>query len=310
MDLAPADAGKHAPPANAAPATQASAASSTAAPPAAPTVRAGDRFIALEPDTGQRYLLVADGKGTRKEKGLGVFDPDRLVGKPYGVPLAVGAKQVVLLGPTVADLAATVARKAQVILPKDASRILFELGIGAGHRVLESGIGSAGLTIPLLWAVGPTGKVVVQELRGEFAEWGLDNVKRAGLAAALEIHLGDLVLGVNPAIRGPFDAVVLDQPEPWKALPNLVPLLAPGATVAAYTPQVSQMEETSRTLARLGFAAIRQMELIERSWEVKERGSRPSFEGLGHTGFLVFGRWLGFPVPVQAPLGSHSKPPT
>ncbi len=295
MSLTPADAGKHASPATM---------------PAVPTVHAGDCFIALEPDTGQRYLLVADGKGTRKEKGLGVFDPDRLVGKPYGVQLAAGAKSVVLLRPTLADLAATVARKAQVILPKDASRILFELGVGAGHRVLESGIGSAGLTIPLLWAVGPSGKVVVQELRGEFAEWGADNVKRAGLAAGLEIHLGDLVLGVNPAIQGPFDAVVLDQPEPWKALPNLVPLLAPGAMVACYTPQVSQMEETSRTLTRLGFAAVRQMELIERAWEVKERGSRPSFEGLGHTGFLVFGRWLGFPVPVQASAGSHSRPPS
>lgn len=286
----------------------ASAPGSASASHSARTVRPGDRFIAIEPGTGERYLLAADGKGARKEKGLGVVDPDRLVGKPYGALLHAGAKQVVLLPPTVADLAATVQRKAQVILPKDASRILFELGIGAGHRVLESGIGSAGLTIPLLWAVGPTGKVVVQELRSEFAAWGADNVKRAGLAAALEVHLGDLVLGANPAIHGPFDAVVLDQPEPWKALPNVVPLLAAGATVACYTPQVSQMEETSRTLARLGFAAVRQLELIERGWEVKERGSRPSFDGLGHTGFLVFARWLGNPVPPPAPVGSHSKP--
>lgn len=277
----------------------------TAAPRA---IRAGDRFIALEPDTGERVLLVADGKGTRKEKGLGIVDPDRLVGQPYGAILQVGGKKVALLPPTVADLAATLQRKAQVILPKDASRILFELGLGAGHRVLESGIGSAGLTIPLLWAVGPTGQVVVQELRGEFAEWALDNVKRAGLAARLEIHLGDLGLGANPAIQGPFDAVVLDQPEPWKALPHVVSLLAPGASIACYTPQVSQMEETSRTLTRLGFAAVRQLELIERGWEVKERGSRPSFDGLGHTGFLVFARWLGAPLAAPAPIGSHSKP--
>ena len=270
----------------------------------------GDRVLAFDADTGDRYLVVPDGKGTRKEKGLGIIDPDRLVGQAWGTTLAFGAKRVTLLRPTVADLAATLQRKAQVILPKDASRILFELGVGAGHRVLESGIGSAGLTIPLLWAVGPQGKVVVQELRGEFADWGRDNVARAGLAAALEVHLGDLVLGANPAVvaAAPFDAAVLDQPEPWKALPHLVPLLAPGATVACYTPQVSQMEETSRTFAALGFAAVRQLELIERSWEVKERGSRPAFDGLGHTGFLVFGRWLGAPLPARPAVGSHSKP--
>lgn len=261
-----------------------------------PGIGKGDRVVAFEAGTGERHLLVLDGSGTRKHKGLGILDPDRWAGQPWGTRLRIGDKDLVLLRPTLADLAATLARKAQVILPKDASRILFELGVGEGSRVLESGIGSAGLTIPLCWAVGPTGRVVVQELRDEFAEWGRANVAKAGLDARLEVHLGDLTQGLAAGVHGPFDAVVLDQPEPWKAVPHLLPVLAAGATVACYTPQVSQMEEASRTLSAAGFVAVRQMELIERQWEVKERGSRPSFEGLGHTGFLVFGRWLGPPA--------------
>lgn len=264
-------------------------------------IRPGDRVVAYESATGFRHLLVADAAGARKHKGLGIVDPGRWVGSPWGARLRVADKDVVLLRPTLSDLAATLARKAQVILPKDASRILFELGVGPGDRVLESGIGSAGLTIPLCWAVGPTGRVVVQELRGEFAEWGRGNVAKAGLVDRLEVHLGDLTQGLAPTVRGPFDAVVLDQPEPWRALPNLMAVLAPGAGVACYTPQVSQMEQASQALARAGFADVRQMELIERSWEVKERGSRPAFDGLGHTGFLVFGRWLGSPVSPPAP---------
>ncbi|MEA3136980.1 MAG: tRNA (adenine57-N1/adenine58-N1)-methyltransferase catalytic subunit [Thermoplasmata archaeon] len=260
-----------------------------------PAIRLGDRVIAFEVGTGFRHLLVCDGSGARKHKGLGIVDPDRWVGSAWGHRLRIGDKDVALLRPTLADLTASLARKAAVILPKDASRIVFELGVGPGSRVLESGIGSAGLTIPLCWAVGPTGRVVVQELRDEFAQWGKDNVDKAGLGDRLEIHLGDLTLGLASGVRGGFDAVVLDQPEPWKALPHLVPVLAAGATVACYTPQVSQMEETSRTLSALGFADVRQLELIERGWEVKERGSRPSHDGLGHTGFLVFGRWLGAP---------------
>ena len=265
-------------------------------------IRLGDRVVAFEVATAFRHLLVCDGAGARKHKGLGVVDPGRWVGQPWGTRLRLGDKDVALLRPTLADLGATVARKAQVILPKDASRILFELGLGEGGRVLESGIGSAGLTIPLCWAVGATGRVVVQELREDFAEWGRGNVAKAGLDARLEVHLGDLTAGLAQGVRGPFDAVVLDQPEPWKAIPHLMPVLAAGATVACYTPQVSQMEEASRALAAAGFAEVRQFELIERSWEVKERGSRPSFEGLGHTGFLVFGRWLG--TPLAPPPGS------
>jgi tRNA (adenine57-N1/adenine58-N1)-methyltransferase len=277
----------------------------------APVIQAGDRVVAFEVETAFRHLLVADAAGPRKHKGLGILDPGKWVGQPWGARLRVADKDIALLRPTLADLAATLARKAQVILPKDASRILFELGIGPGDRVLESGIGSAGLTIPLCWAVGPQGLVVVQELRDEFAEWGRGNVAKAGLVDRLQVHIGDLTQGVAPGVRGPFDAVVLDQPEPWKALPHVVPMLAPGAVVACYTPQVVQMEEAHRALRRAGFADVRQLELIERGWEVKERGSRPSFEGLGHTGFLVFARWLGAPLPppAPAPAAEEASPP-
>lgn len=257
-----------------------------------------ERFILLEPDTGHSHLVHADGKGARKQKGLGVFDPDRLVGTPYGTILKVGAKQVAVLRPTVADLAATVLRKAQIITPKDASRILFELGIGPGDRVFECGIGSGAATVSLCWAVGAAGRVVAQELRQEFADWARENLQRAGLDDRLTVVVGDLSTGLAPGVTGPFQAALLDLPEPWAAIPHLVPQLDAGANLACYTPQVSQMEETVRTLRAAGFVQVRALELIERGWEVKERGSRPSFDGLGHTGFLVFARWLGSPAPT------------
>jgi tRNA (adenine57-N1/adenine58-N1)-methyltransferase len=268
----------------------------TAAPD--PTVSPGDRVALLEPDTGFVHLVHLDGAGSRKQKGLGVHDPARLMGVHYGSTVTVGAKAVVVLRPDLVDLAQTLQRKAQIITPKDASRILWELGVGMGSRVLESGIGSGAVTLPLLWAVGETGEVVAQELREEFGDWARDNAKRAGLGARLRVEIGDLTHGLAPGVKGPFTACLLDQPEPWLALPHVVPVLAPGARVACYTPQVSQMEETVRTLERLGFAQVRALELIERGWEVKERGSRPSFDGLGHTGFLVFARWLGAARPT------------
>ncbi len=255
-----------------------------------------ERFILLEPDTGFSYLVHADGNGARKQKGLGVFDPDRLVGTPYGTVLKVGAKDVAVLRASLADLAATVARKAQIITPKDASRILFELGVGPGDRVFESGIGSGAATVALCWAVGAEGRVVAQELREEFADWARDNLVRAGLGERLTVVIGDTSAGLAPGVAGPFQAALLDLPEPWQVIRHLIPVLDAGANVACYTPQVSQMEETVRTLRAAGFVQVRALEIIERGWEVKERGSRPSFDGLGHTGFLVFARWLGHPV--------------
>ena len=145
----------------------------------------------------------------------------------------------------------------------------------------------------LAWNVGDAGRVVVQELRDDFAQWATDNLERAGLADRVEVHIGDLTEAAADAVQGPFDAVLLDQPQPWLALPNVVPMLAPGARVACYSPQVGQMEQVARAMTDLGFADVRCLELIQRDWVIKEHGSRPAFDGLGHTAFLVFGRFVG-----------------
>ncbi len=258
--------------------------------PSTDLIVAGDRVLALEPETGRRWLLQVDGGHARKVGGLGVIDPNRFAGLAWGASIVAVGKTLALLRPTVADLHSTVRRKAQTIGAKDASRIVFELGVGAGDRVLESGIGSGATTMVLASAVGDTGKVVVQELREDFAEWASENLVHAGLKQRVDVFLGDLTQGVAEGVAGPFDAVLLDQPEPWLALPNLRPLLGPGARVCCFCPQVTQMEQAVRTLESLGFADVRAMELIERLWDVKDRRIRPSSEGLGHTAFLVFGR--------------------
>ncbi len=254
-------------------------------------IAAGDRVLLLEPETGRRWLVFAD-PGAVKEKGLGVYDPARLIDCNWGDAIDIAGKALVVLRPDLPDLVGTLRRKAAIIQAKDASRIVYELGIGAGDRVLESGIGSGATTMALAWAVGETGRVVVQELREDFRDWAMDNVVRAGLGDRVECHLGDLTQGIANGVTGPFQAVLLDQPEPWAAIPHLGPVLAPGARIACYCPQVSQMEKVARAMKDAGYVEIHCLEIIERAWEVKEFGSRPSHDGIGHTAFLIFGRAL------------------
>ena len=251
------------------------------------SIAAGDRVLLFDAASGERWLVDAGEAGARARKGLGVFDASRLVGSAWGDAVEVAGRRLHLLRPTAADLHATVRRKAQIITAKDASRIAFELGVGRGDRVLESGIGSAATTVVLAGLVGD-GRVVVQELRDDFAAWGRANVDAAGVGDRVDIHVGDLTEAL--VVDGRFDACLLDQPEPWRALPHVLPALVSGARVAAYCPQVSQMEATARCMRDLGLADVRCLELLERTWEVKERGSRPASEGIGHTAFLVFGR--------------------
>ena len=52
----------------------------------------------------------------------------------------------------------------------------------------------------------------------------------------------------------------------------------------------NQLEKAVNGLRERGFTDIRSMEIIRRGMEVHPGGVRPSFEMLGHTGYLTFAR--------------------
>lgn len=250
-----------------------------------PRVAPGD-LVALADDEGARVLLRAQG-GAQKVRGLGVLAPERLAGLAWGARLEHGSKAWRILKPGIADVAAGLARKAQVVLPKDASRILYECDVRAGARVVEAGIGSAALTCALAWAVAPGGRVHTYELRDDFAQWGARNLEEAGLAQHVDVKVGDVTKGVA---ERDVDAFILDVPNPWDAVPAAREALRGDGHFCAYSPLVSQVEATHRALHAHGFFDARTIEVIERRWAVHERGSRPEHEMLGHTAWLTFAR--------------------
>lgn len=255
---------------------------------AAPTptaFRAGDP-VALVDEAGFRVLVRA-GTGAQRIHGLGVVDTARLVGLAWGGRVEQVGKTLTALPPSLGDLLAALPRKAQVVKAKDAARIVLECDLHAGRVVVEAGIGSAHLTAALATAVRPGGKVVTYELREDFAAWGKANLELAGLADAVEVKVGDVRGGI--AERG-VDAVVLDVPDPWLAVPAAWDALRVGGAIATYSPLVSQVEQTHEALRKQGFRDLRTVETLERAWVVGERGARPDFDMLGHTGFLTFAR--------------------
>ncbi|HVL87845.1 MAG TPA: tRNA (adenine-N1)-methyltransferase [Candidatus Thermoplasmatota archaeon] len=250
---------------------------------------AGDPVLLLErtEEGDVRKHLLRAGDKVERYRGLGVFDPGKLVGLAPGDRLRIGSKDLVLLTPTTADLLETLERRAQIVLAKEAGPILLHAGIVPGARVVEAGIGSGALTIVLAAAVGARGRVVTYELREDFAQVGRANVDRAGLGDRLEVRIGDVRRGIA---EREADAVVLDIPDPWEAVAAAKEALRRGGALACYSPLVSQMEQTVRALEAAGFVDVRTIETLQREWVVGERGSRPSFDMLGHTGFLTFGR--------------------
>lgn len=251
-------------------------------------LEAGERILLID-TKGRRYLITLE-VGGEFHFHRGIVSHDDLIGREDGTSISsTGNEKMLALRPTMADFILKMRRGAQVVYPKDAAMILLNGDIYPGARVLEAGAGSGALTIALLRAVGPEGRVVTYEVREDFAETARANVEQfLGKADNLEIRIGSIYEHIG---EEEFDRAVLDLPEPWRALPVLRKALRSGGVLACYLPTVLQVHQLHLALdADRAWASVRTTETLVRSWHVEERSVRPDHKMVGHTGFITVAR--------------------
>jgi tRNA (adenine57-N1/adenine58-N1)-methyltransferase len=249
------------------------------------TVEQND-IVVLVDESLRKILIDTSGK-TDKIRGVGVIDPKTLIGKLYGEKLTIGNKLFWLLVPSLQDKLQGLHRQAQIILPRDAAHILMNCAIGPSQTVLEAGIGSGSLTIALASAVAPDGTIISYDIRQEFIDHAVKNLIQAGLANRVKTKLKDVTEGID---EYDLDAVILDIPNPWAAVGHAWRALKIGGYLGTYSPLISQVEQTVNEIARHPFIECKTYENIQREMVVSKHGTRPSFEMLGHTGYLTFAR--------------------
>jgi tRNA (adenine57-N1/adenine58-N1)-methyltransferase len=237
---------------------------------------------------GAAAILVRLSPGPLRLGTDGVIDLTSQIGAPLGGAVSWLGKEYRVVRPSLSDLFGAVRRGAQIVTPKDAAHLLYLTGVGPGCSVAEAGSGSGALTIALAHAVGPTGHVTSFDRRNDFLDAARANVTRCGLADRVTFRERDVAReGIDLT---ELSSVLLDLPEPWAVLESARAALAVGGTVGAYTPTYNQLERTVTELRARAFDEVRAVELLERGLHVGEGGTRPSFEMLGHTGFLASGR--------------------
>ena len=84
--------------------------------------------------------------------------------------------------------------------------------------------------------------------------------------------------------------MTLDTADAAAVIERAPDLLASGGHVAAYTPFVETARDCVEAARDAGLSAVECVETIQRELEVDDRGSRPATAGVGHTGYLTFGR--------------------
>jgi tRNA (adenine57-N1/adenine58-N1)-methyltransferase len=78
--------------------------------------------------------------------------------------------------------------------------------------------------------------------------------------------------GFDPSLEtASADAVFLDLPGPWKAVPSAAACLRPDGVLCAFSPCIEQVQATAAALAGNGFVGISTQELLLREYEVRRQ---------------------------------------
>ena len=241
---------------------------------------------------GRRYLTQLR-PGAELRSHLGTVPHASVIGLPEGARLTSSTgKEFVAVRPGLADYILKMKRGPQVVYPKDLGAILIEADIAPGSLVVEGGTGSGALTMTLVRAVGPGGRVVSVDRRRDHLELAKRSVEGffGELPPNLELREGM----VEDAVRAESpDRIVLDIPEPWQVVEPARDGLVGGGVFCAYVPTVLQVAETVEALqGSAEFAEIRTVEVLMRTWHVEGRSVRPDHRMVGHTGFITVARKL------------------
>jgi tRNA (adenine57-N1/adenine58-N1)-methyltransferase catalytic subunit len=173
---------------------------------------------------------------------------------------------------------------AQTIPLKDLGFILAESGVDKKSVVVDTGAGSGGCACFVARHVKKVYTFDINELnleqtRKNVAYFGLKNVvvKKADAYSKLPVKNADVV--------------ILDLPEPWRAINSADNALKVGGLIITYCPQVTQVQQFVNDLAKLGtYISVKSVEIVERDWKIEGAIVRPRSLSNIHSGFICIVR--------------------
>jgi tRNA (adenine57-N1/adenine58-N1)-methyltransferase len=274
--------------------------------------RAGDRVQLTGPKGRLNTITLLPGDSFHTHRG--VLSHDAVIGAPDGsVVASSNGDQYLALRPLLNDFVMSMPRGAAIVYPKDAAQLVVFADIFPGATVVEAGVGSGALSLWLLRAIGPAGRLLSFERREEFADVARGNVASflGAPPANWSITLGDLAEKLPTAVEpATVDRVVLDMLAPWECVDAVADALAPGGLVVCYVATVTQLSRTVESIRATGlFTSPEPFETLVRGWHVEGLAVRPDHRMVGHTGFLVTARRLapGAILPTRARRASKSE---
>ncbi|XP_066150717.1 tRNA (adenine(58)-N(1))-methyltransferase catalytic subunit TRMT61A [Euwallacea fornicatus] len=278
----------------------------------------------------QIYSIKAEKKVLNK-KGIevenvfqtpfGALKCEDLIGKIYGSKVSLSKGWGYVLAPTPELWTLTLPHRTQIIYTPDISMILMQLELSPGSVVIESGTGSGSLSHAIIRAVKPHGHLYTFDFHEIRSKTAKQEFEEHDLGKYVTVEHRDVCeTGFGEELNGTADAVFLDLPHPWLAIPHSVNALkSSGGRICSFSPCIEQVQKTCQKLTELGFKEIETMEVLQTQYNVQTKHipvidlqflkvakseentekkekevqkivtSMPPAQQPGHTGYLTFG---------------------
>jgi tRNA (adenine57-N1/adenine58-N1)-methyltransferase catalytic subunit len=259
-------------------------------------IQEGDLVVIME-SFDRLSFAYADREGVYCNRN-GQFHHKDFIGKPFGCKIRSSNNRgygfCYLLKPTPELWARSLNHRTQIVHELDQSQIIFQLYLRPNMIVVESGTGSGAMSHAILRTIAPHGHLHTYEFNQVRAETAEKEFASNGAAHLVTVNHRDVC--ARETGKGGFDlpersadAVFLDLPEPWWAVPHAAAILKPNARISSYSPCVEQTQKTVEALQKSGFHSIKTMEYRLREHYVDEfkcegppRAKRMKFEAQDH----------------------------
>lgn len=257
--------------------------------PSPGTLRAGQPVIIVDRRRSEHYDVLQPGRVSLVRGDR--IPHEALIGAADGARYETAKGRVYrVFAATMAQQALYMPRHATIVYPKDVGTVLVWADVFPGAVVVEGGFGSGALSMALLRAIGPAGRLITYELQETAV-----NTARKNVAAMLggepvnhAVRIGNIYDGIDAV---GVDRVVLDVPEPWRVVPHAANCLRDGGILAAYVPTTVQLQAFAVAVqGHPAFVTTECLEVMLRGWHVTAQSVRPDQQMVGHTGFLAFSR--------------------
>lgn len=228
-----------------------------------------------EGDTVMLYLgfenmhtIVINNKSTFQTR-YGALKHSDLIGVRYGSRVHCKKGYLYVLYPTPELWTINLPHRTQILYSTDISLITLQLELKPGSVVVESGTGSGSLSHAIIRTIAPTGHLHTFEFHDQRAEIARNEFVQHDVSDLVTVTHRD-VCQDGFQLDHIADAVFLDLPKPWEAIPSAKQAIKlQGGRLCSFSPCIEQVQKTCDTLTQHGFVELKTYECLLRNHDVR-----------------------------------------